>query len=1432
MPNTHAMRFTALPKGLQDVTLVPDDDDEGPGGPPTEDRPPVLFEEEGNELDPIELGDPVVQPVVSAHVAFRLTPDAVGRTLNDFPTALDWPNQPIDWTLTFRRGDRVESFPALVVSDDPVADWWSTIFRPGLPVRGYVPPTNRTQRRIRSFRQTRLANRWRDAYVNVAQSIGPDGDHLPVGVDPTTGLFAAFESVGLWDERRAKDFDDEQLVAELESTLAGFGFVPDTPPPGLSPAQVARRDILEFRRYLTRVRNEDPPDTELPEPDVRLNRISWVRPPQVDFHQLTTACAAHAALLRPLRLVVDLVPNVGWQLLSLILGGYPDAVSVFGRSGSFTTDPSPWTRCTAGANRFALTPGIDSDLTGNGFLRLGDTARYSTETLDVEATTLKAIGLGGTVQLRNARRSLSTPTTETTPTMRASGIAVTRIARSQTFHETAFQKGDLVVDKLNTDPNNLELDADDVLRGYRLDVQPEGSANWRSVVIRDGQLDVDGGDAIPLDTSEGWVSEVPVADDAGDLYLGEEQLRWDGWSPVAPKPGRLIDPEDQVADATPDPLPGVPVVARYRPTPGTLVPLRYGRRYRLRARMVDIAGNGPELDAPFDPAGEQTAPVLFGRLDPVGSPDVVMTAQRLPGEELNRVVLRSTTRDVPAEGPAGRHLLPPRSTQVEVERHGAIDDAAGRPDPSRFGDLATRDAYTLHLDPRSQVDPAAVDSDDEGAARYVPIGTPLSVDYLPDPLARRLQLRSKNGSILPGDAARGIPIGGRNWPEANSVLLVIEEADSFSVGYDADNSKLVVRLPKATTLPLRLSSVFEPEDLTRFGLAEWVARKVVPNAPDWPRSAEELAATPLGQRIVDGLNWTFTPWQTLTLVHAVKDPLRDPEIISPAAFTVIDRLLAETSSPVTVPARWHGTSTGRLDLLASWTAGIDDGPGTPRPRRETVQVVATELDRAGTPGADGLIESSIRTRHDHGDTKYRVIDYSLEATGAFLDHFTETRTVEFPDGVDGIELDVEATGIALGTVRLSGPIAKDPGAAVVTFRRDDGTVGDDDEPVAYAISSAPGDTKAKLTRIGGVIPSDTPLTLRYVTNPISHRSNMVRRTVKASARPAAPIVHSVIPTFGWERSRSGNTATSTRTTAGVRIWLERPWWSSGLGEQLAVLYRTGNTQPVASERPFVSQWGRDPIHAAGNVVASMTDAAFPARLRDPIALRPPGGPIVRAVPHVVRFNVARDMWYCDVDLELGAYWPFVRLALARWQPNAIVAADPPGTPGDTALSLSPVVLADIVQVAPGRTATVTASGRIVRAINVVVQGPSFSTTAVDRVAPVVRAHLERQPLRTRSDVDWEPLTNPENLTRTQLLAVPTTPERTFNWQGTLQLGGVNTTQYRYRVVIEEFEQYRTDGEVGDLRPIVIPGRPPAVGPYPRDGQRLVHLDVIPLDGFL
>src|SRR5690606_22594759 len=58
--------------------------------------------------------------------------------------------------------------------------------------------------------------------------------------------------------------------------------------------------------------------------------------------------------------------------------------------------------------------------------------------------------------------------------------------------------------------------------------------------------------------------------------------------------------------------------------------------------------------------------------------------------------------------------------------------------------------------------------------------------------------------------------------------------------------------------------------------------------------------------------------------------------------------------------------------------------------------------------------------------------------------------------------------------------------------------------------------------------------------------------VPASAAPDDPRVLYVVPTFRWERSSSANAATqqATRHGNGLRVWLDRPWFSSGDGELL------------------------------------------------------------------------------------------------------------------------------------------------------------------------------------------------------------------------------------------------------------------------------------------
>ena len=79
----------------------------------------------------------------------------------------------------------------------------------------------------------------------------------------------------------------------------------------------------------------------------------------------------------------------------------------------------------------------------------------------------------------------------------------------------------------------------------------------------------------------------------------------------------------------------------------------------------------------------------------------------------------------------------------------------------------------------------------------------------------------------------------------------------------------------------------------------------------------------------------------------------------------------------------------------------------------------------------------------------------------------------------------------------------------------------------------------------------------------------------------------------------------------------------------------------------------------------------PAGLDDP-------APNVEIAPHDVYFDDERQLWFCDIEIEAGAsYYPFVRLALARYQPVAIPEAH-----------LSNIVLADFMALTPDRSLSV------------------------------------------------------------------------------------------------------------------------------------------------
>jgi hypothetical protein len=183
----------------------------------------------------------------------------------------------------------------------------------------------------------------------------------------------------------------------------------------------------------------------------------------------------------------------------------------------------------------------------------------------------------------------------------------------------------------------------------------------------------------------------------------------------------------------------------------------------------------------------------------------------------------------------------------------------------------------------------------------------------------------------------------------------------------------------------------------------------------------------------------------------------------------------------------------------------------------------------------------------------------------------------------------------------------------------------------------------------------------------------------------------VVPLLRWERHHFDGLYTSVRTCAGFRVYLRRPWHTTGVGERLGVLvFNAGNTPPTtAPAQRHVTHWGSDPLElgpSANSPHPFLRPDAFPAakevlpsvRLRE-FGDLDPASYGVTVVGHEVRFDAGRDLWYADVELKLpDVAFPFVRFGLVRFQPVSVPKCH-----------VSSVVHADFARLLPTRTLTAT-----------------------------------------------------------------------------------------------------------------------------------------------
>jgi hypothetical protein len=308
--------------------------------------------------------------------------------------------------------------------------------------------------------------------------------------------------------------------------------------------------------------------------------------------------------------------------------------------------------------------------------------------------------------------------------------------------------------------------------------------------------------------------------------------------------------------------------------------------------------------------------------------------------------------------------------------------------------------------------------------------------------------------------------------------------------------------------------------------------------------------------------------------------------------------------------------------------------------------------------------------------------------------------------------------------------------------------------------------------------------------------------VPASARPLAPDVVYVVPTFGWERQTDTNLKRSVRFGGGLRVYLRRPWFSSGEGELLGVAlwsYANGSLNAVTRDKfkPFFTQWGMDPIWQTDNLSGApdsgnfvgVADEDFDVSLEEKSAADSSGNPgRVSVVGFEPQFDETRGLWFADVALNVWTetYMPFVRLALVRYQPHALADA-----------KISRVVLADFAQLTPDRSVMATADPHHSRTIRVVVSGiaphgPQANVHAepppknISATPTQIHVRVQQRDSSVASDLGWNDV--PDSIAK---VAVGFAGPKPSDENLALWIGTVTFTERpapdQFRLVIEEHE---------------------------------------------
>lgn len=836
--------------------------------------------------------------------------------------------------------------------------------------------------------------------------------------------------------------------------------------------------------------------------------------------------------------------------------------------------------------------------------------------------------------------------------------------------------------------------ADDLLMGYRMDVAySDNPDKWYSLHFKQDSVEVydENNNAFPVNTivQDESFCQIAMTEDktnSDNVFVSGVIARWTGWSLAVERPGLSIneadgpDGKDYVSEnnAEEDKKYGYHPESRVRMNvksqivPGTLPSLRYGRSYDLRMRYVDIAGNSIRLESPSEQPSETIIKnIRYRRYEPVASP-IILKANKLKiGEDIERLIIKSSDAVsvsdyaepgvAPGDRESRRLFLAPQNSQLTAEHHGKFDAAFK-------GDTAAAQAiYNIIIN--HETAPGTGEAEDK-----VYRANDFILTYLPDPAAYGVAFFLADGydethsQVFTPLQVQFIPAGSDNgtngWLNVKPVTLRLAEG-KISSEWNEPSRTLTFFLPKGHRAKIKYSCFWKEEELREI-------------SGIWQQLSEESNFNSIREHLVKGHHWMVSPSRELELVHAVEQPLTEPELTD----SISERGYLDTPAWIKTKIKINGQSTSKVELEAIWKEWVDD-PLTPVPTEINNQKILDPVNIkykeqthyvgyiAPKNPQFQIINTVVPVMQLRPGLQKRETIQPQKQSRVQIQSQTQITTREQPV--------MSQRSIQSSNTRTLSLLPRFSSAYVLKTW---GLMHSFDDTRHRYVDYKPVATSRYSEYFRQPGPDGTLQPTQGLQ--FTKTGKPVRVNILSSERPLPPEVEYIIPTFNWQKNADKDHLTHIRKGGGLRVYLKRPWFSSGDGELLGVVLApalTSGRRSAPEYPPRYSQWGVDPIFPfTGDAEFHLTKNHFLWQSKTDDNLVYPGIEDVKTdvAAFPVKFDADRKLWYCDMIINpRDRYFPFVKLMLTRYQEHSLRI-------NNSDVCLSPVVETDFIQLIPER----------------------------------------------------------------------------------------------------------------------------------------------------